>query len=104
MSNTLVPYQRERFDSQDLERLQDRIDQFLQQVYASDIITGVLVQDAAITTGSPAQIPHSLGRIPTGVILVKSTVQLDIWQPTAATKAVIYVQGSATTTASLWVF
>jgi hypothetical protein len=103
MPRKLEQYHRERFDNQDLEILQDRIEQFLRQVYSSDILTGVLLQNIAVTTGV-TQIPHSLGRIPIGVILVKNTVQLDIWQPTAATRAVISIQGSAASTVSLWVF
>ena len=101
---TLNKYQRERFADQNLEQVQDRLQDFVRQFEDSEIVGGRLLKDVAVTSGSPAEIPHYLGREPNGVVLVKSTVQLDIWQPTEPTGVFVYVQGSANATVNLWVF
>lgn len=113
MAFELVKFQRWRFKNEDLERLQDRLDDFFDQLYSSDFYAalysgemaiGELLENVSVTTGTPAAISHNLRRIPKGVLLAKSTVQLDIWQPTAATSTQIHVQASANATVNLWVF
>lgn len=100
----ITQYQRRRFAGQDLEDLQDRIEEFSNQIYDSAIISGRLIEDTTVVSGSATGIPHNLGRPAKGVILVKSTVQLDIWQPTASDSTHVYVQASANATVNLWVF
>ena len=104
MSHALVPYQRELTDSRQLESVQDRVEEFLRQVYASDIITGRLIEDVAISSASTTTIEHKLGRTPRGVILVKTSAQCDLWQPTPADDKSLYVRTSVSGTFNLWVF
>ena len=99
----LKQFARERFSTGALNRLQDRVQDWATQLDKQEIVNGVLLKDVALTT-SQTSIAHKLGRVPTGVILVRTPVQLDIWEPTAADKDFLYIQASAATTVNLWVF
>lgn len=101
---TINKYQRERFADPDIEKSQDRLQDFTKQFEQSQILSGRLIKDVAISSASTTEISHGLGRAPVGVILVKTSAQVDFWEPTAADNFFIYARTSVSGIFNLWVF
>lgn len=70
------------------------------------LLRGVLAERVDLVTGSTKRIPHTLGRVPKGFIIVDADEDVTVWRDAtqAATSAELPLTASATATVSLWIF
>lgn len=67
------------------------------------ISDGQLIENVDLTT-TATTVPHALGRVPKGYIVVGSSDIAAVYHETPHARASISLRASATTTVSLWVF
>ena len=85
--------------------MQDRIKVVTDALVANQLLEGRLVT-VTLTAGAFTQVTHGLGRQPQGYIVVRRNANAVIWDQPNGTdaNAFLYLQPSATVTATLWVF
>lgn len=79
---------------------------FTRDVSVHPLLNGQLVENISLS-GTTVNVPHSLGRTPTGFIVVKKTAQQDVWQDstsTVDTKSFLPMRAAGAVTVSLWIF
>lgn len=92
-------------DDAELNKLQDRLEEYFRSFDFSSILDGHLLEDVALVNGSTTTVPHGLGRVPKGLILVKSDPFTDVQEDSEADRNFLYLQATtADSTISLWVF
>lgn len=94
-------------DNKDVKDLSNSMKEFAKQLASSPIIDGILIRDIDLTTGSVNIIQHGLGRNVIGWILVSNSTGCIIWDSQATNTdkdKFIYLNSSANTTASIWIF
>jgi len=91
----------ERINGNEAKELQERIRAWTGQI--KDISAGLLVEDKVIGT-SETEVGHGLGRVPLGRIVVAQDAAATIHDTKAADKTFLYLQASAETTVTVWVF
>ncbi|MCK5803478.1 MAG: hypothetical protein KAI66_11625 [Lentisphaeria bacterium] len=84
-----------------LEAMQDAIQQATEDLDSSPALSGVLVQDKELASGSNT-IRHTLGRAPRIVLPGAPSVQADVWV-TASDTSALTVSASVACTVSFWV-
>lgn len=96
---------REQLDSDQLERLQNRITKLESLIQACPFAVGVKVTVAVGT--SATQVAHRLGKKPTGLLVLSETpaaaVGFSATQPTDV-KNFVNVTASVATTCAIWFF
>lgn len=102
------PYSRVSLDIEEagklsgpLEEMQDAIQQATEGLEDSPALSGVLVQDKELATGSNS-VRHTLGRSPRIILLGAPSAQSNLWV-TASDASIITVSTSAACTVSFWV-
>lgn len=98
----LKPFTTLNFPDQQLNRLQDNVAVTFQQILASDIVDGVLLENVAITGGTPLSVNHGLGRVPVMCIPVLQNANTPIWQ-TSLSATTVVLNSAANVTVNLWV-
>lgn len=80
------------------------VDRELDKLRAKAAITdGHQLSDIDIGT-SATSVPHKLGRLPRGYVLVGQDADARIWRDSAADRVNLYLKASAAVTASIWVY
>lgn len=79
------------------------IENFVRELNQCPVVSGSLIEDEYIETGSYHKIYHKLGRKPNGWLLIK-TDGLSYYNCNEATDQYISVYFLGTTTASFWFF
>ena len=102
---TLPRFAKVQVDDETLNRVQDRIKVVTDALVANQMLEGRLVT-VTLTAGAFTQVTHGLGRQPQGYIVVRRNANAVIWDQPDGTdaNAFLYLQPSATVTATLWVF
>ncbi len=102
---TLPRFAKVQVDDETLNRVQDRIKVVTDALVANQLLEGRLVT-VTLTAGAFTQVTHGLGRQPQGYIVVRRNANAVIWDQPNSTdaNAFLYLQPSATVTATLWVF
>jgi hypothetical protein len=102
---TLPRFAKVQVDDETLNRVQDRIKVVTDALVANQLLEGRLVT-VTLTAGAFTQVTHGLGRQPQGYIVVRLNANAVIWDQPNGTdaNAFLYLQPSATVTATLWVF
>lgn len=101
----LKPFSKTSIDElKDVERLQDTIENVVNGLSASPIVSGQLLKDIEVTT-SAKRIEHKLGRAPLGFIVVKINANSVVFeQPETRPDLFLNLEASAAAKVSLWVF
>ncbi len=102
---TLPRFAKVQVDDETLNRVQDRIKVVTDALVANQLLEGRLVT-VTLTAGAFTQVTHGLGRQPQGYIVVRRNANAVVWDQPNSTdaNAFLYLQPSATVTATLWVF
>ena len=102
---TLPRFAKVQVDDETLNRVQDRIKVVTDALVANQLLEGRLVT-VTLTAGAFTQVTHGLGRQSQGYIVVRRNANAVIWDQPNSTdaNAFLYLQPSATVTATLWVF
>jgi len=95
---------KEVIDSDDVEKIQDNIENLAKPIRDSQIIGGVLVEDALLEESKINEVRHSLGRVPKGYKVVDRNANATIWSSQKGSDRFLYLVTSAEVTVSLWVF
>jgi len=98
-----------KINTEDRERdqLQENVDQFLEQILRREIIPGILLESISLTTGTPNEISHKLGRKLIGWNVTRMRSQATVWdnQDTNTRKdRTLILNVSANVTVDLWIF
>jgi hypothetical protein len=120
MTNYLLPFQRQKSNQPWFERLQDYLDRFFAIICKNPFIKGQLLQEQTLRGADGTalalwtQIPHSLGKIPIGVIVLASSADEELNIPPgksvssrvwSSTYFWVYCQdGRTDRVATFWVF
>ena len=83
-------------------KLQDNTEQFNNQLSNVPFLNGNRLTGIVVTT-SEISIPHKLGRMPLGYIIIKQNASAIIWY-TLIDEKFLRLDSSATVTIDLWVF
>ena len=86
-----------------LNRIQDSIHQWTQQIVNIPIISGVLLEDISLTTGSNS-VEHKLGRKLRGWWVVDKNANVTIYRSAAKEDKILTLTASGSVTVSIWVF
>lgn len=102
---TLPRFAKVQVDDEALNRVQDRIKVVTDALVANQLLEGRLLT-VTLTAGSFNRVTHGLGRQPQGYLVVRRNANAVIWDQPNGTdaNAFLYLQPSATVTATLWVF
>lgn len=97
-------YKKVASPNEELNRVQDKLQEFFQPITANPLLDGTLLTSVTIST-TLTQVPHRLGRPPLGYIIVAQNSNATIWQPSKSLPSTFLdLQASATTVADIWVF
>lgn len=103
-----VPRYRPEFSyNADVQNVSRAVNDVLEPLQLIPLIQGELLTDITITSGTPLEVSHQLGRRIQGWAVVRQNAQADIWDTpgsASAEKTRITLNASATVTVSLWVF
>ena len=88
----------------DVERVQNNIESFANQLTNIPILNGVLLEDVALS-GSETLVNHKLGRAYRGWIIVDKNANQGVWVTnTTYPERFLGLTAGGTVTVSLWVF
>lgn len=79
------------------------LDQLKSQLPKAAILDGHQIDDIELTTTTKA-VPHKLGRLPRGYVVVRRNSGATFWEEDDANAINLYLQASASITVSLWVY
>tara|TARA_Y100000356_G_scaffold14254_1_gene10169 strand:+ start:488 stop:802 length:315 start_codon:yes stop_codon:yes gene_type:complete len=104
----MIQFERYRTNDYPLTRVQDKIEQFANDLQGSGLLSGRLIEDIEFASNTTRNIHHGLGRAYRGYIVVSinANVNIKIDDTENNNKAqflALQSQGTACT-ASLWVF
>lgn len=104
----MVEYEKYRSDDYELNRVQDKIDEFARAVQTGGIVDGRLVENVDLIANQTNMVYHGLGRRYKGYIVVsineKVTVQVVDADNLSPEKYIPLTVVTYPATASLWVF
>ena len=103
----MVEYEKYRSDNYELNRVQDKIEDFARGVQLGGIIDGRLIPDIEVKRSQTFRVYHGLGRKPKGYIVVSSTAGNTVIiknEENVAPANYLPLQMAADSTISLWVF
>lgn len=101
----LKPLKRIPTTDPDLSKVQDSVVEVLNDLSRQQLLNYVIIQDLTVST-SVTSVSHTLGRVPTGFMIVKSNADLRVWEPSTsvAPKQLINIQANASGIVSLLIF
>jgi hypothetical protein len=103
----MVEFERYRSDNYELNRVQDKVEDFARGVQLGGIIDGRLIVDLELVANKTYQVYHGLNRRYKGYIVVSTTAaNVVIVKETENNSPDKYIplQSAANSTVSLWVF
>ena len=103
----MVEYEKYRSDNYELNRVQDKIDEFARAVQTGGIVDGRLIPNIDLVANKTYQIYHGLDRRYKGYVVVSSTAANVVIVKEGENNSpdkYIPVQSAANSTVSLWVF
>ena len=103
----MVEYEKYRSDNYELNRVQDKIEDFARGVQLGGIIDGRLIANIDLVANKTYQVYHGLGRRYKGYVVVSSTAANVVIVKEGENNSpdkYIPVQSAANSTVSLWVF
>ena len=103
----MVEYEKYRSDDYELNRVQDKIDEFARAVQTGGIVDGRLIANIDLVANKTYQIYHGLDRRYKGYVVVSSTAANVVIVKEGENNSpdkYIPVQSAANSTVSLWVF
>lgn len=87
-----------------LNRIQDRLKSVINAIARKPIVDGILLEGVTLANSATNRVPHNLGRLPRGWIVVKRTSGAVIYDNVAADDKFLTLNSSAAAVVSLWVF
>lgn len=97
-------YKKVASTTEDVSRLQDKLQEFFQPIVANPLLDGALLTGVKLTT-AVSQVPHGLGRPPLGYIVTAQNANATVWRPSNSLPSTFLdLQASAAVTVDLWVF
>lgn len=100
----MQPFDRIQTEDALLNRIQDRLKSVINAIVGKPLIDGLLLEDVALAAIATNQVPHKLGRLPRGWIVVKRSSGAVIYDNVAADDKFLTLNSSAAATVTLWVF
>lgn len=85
----------------------ERIKVIFASIFVKEILDGQIIANVDLTAGVSVSVPHKLGRIYNGYIVIKQNAHGTTYDDAAANidnKSYIYIRASANMTVDLWVF
>lgn len=90
-----------------VNQMQDNIEQVLRRIISSAILSGQLIEDVDIVTGTEKVVNHGLGRELRGWFIVRQNANANLWDSQATntlSNKTLILNSSANVKISLWVF
>lgn len=87
--------------TEDIKVLQRDVQRWTERI--GDVASGKLLEDVPVGTSSTAII-HGMGGRPRGRVIVYQSADARVWDAAKPDTTRLYLQASAATTVSLWVF
>lgn len=88
----------------DLERVQNNIAKVVDSISEIQILDGLFIKNVTLTPSSVNRVAHKLNRTPQGWIVIRRSSSGNVWDNTAPDRTYLYLNASAVTEISLWVF
>lgn len=100
----MKPIKRIPTSDPDLSKFQDSVVEVLNDLRRQELLNYVIIEDISVST-AVASVAHTLGRVPTGILVIKMNGDLRVWTSTSvAPKQLINVQANASGIVSLLIF
>jgi len=104
----MIHFERYRTDDYPLTRVQDKVEQFANDLQGSGLLSGRLIEDIKFAASTTQNVFHGLGRPYRGYIVVsvnsKSVIQVDDAKNNNKAQFLALQSYGSACTASLWVF
>jgi len=97
------PFDRFADEDEKLVQLQDRLEAFFKAIEDCPLVDGRGIEDVAITSGTPLEVEHLLGRVPEGYVVTKRSAGASVFH-TAIDDEHLTLDASANVTVNLWVY
>lgn len=100
----MKPMKKVQLSDDVISRMQDNIENALDQLTRLPILDGVMIEGISLVAGSNNQIAHKLGRKPVMWFPVRKYQNADVWEvANTATNQLLTLQCSANCLVNLWV-
>lgn len=100
----LKPFSPIKFtDNLELNRVQESISQYTNQLNGKFIVDGILI-NASLVNGSVNLVPHGLGRVPNGYVVIYKSANSDLWDDSNPDSLFLRLNVTANVNVKLWVF
>ena len=104
----MIHFERYRTDDYPLTRVQDKVEQFANDLQGSGLLSGRLIEDIEFASSTTRNIQHGLGRVYRGYIVVSinanATIKVDDTKNNNKAQFLALQSQGTACTASLWVF
>jgi hypothetical protein len=96
------PFKQQQVSDPNVSKLVSNIREWSEQFQDNPLLSGRLITDLEITTGS-LKISHGLKRVPKGWIIVSKDADANVWEIRKSDSTITF-DSSATVTVSIWIF
>ena len=100
---SLKEFKRTDTGNDEVRDLQLRLKEFFDQFKNNPLLTGRLIENLAITSGTPLVIDHKLNRTPVGFLVIQKNANSVIWH-SSITSTTLTLNASANVNIVIWVF
>lgn len=104
----MIPaFRKIRTREEDTRQLQDAVEKVLNSILPKQILDGRIIKNVLVTSGTPKNVDHGLGRELVGWFSILNSANSVVWDSQGSNTSrdkTLVLNASATTTISLWVF